>query len=148
MCLHMHALLCIRRVVIAPGRTDSSCEELVSKEGSVPPTAHVWSRSGLAKYTAAQSLISAADISKQHKNVGAVPPLLTSPPSWNRPGLASKSARAVSREQVQSSSGPMWNTHTRVCTTYTYKRLSGVPVWEAVGCGFSSSSTLTLPSEL
>lgn len=55
-------------------RTDSSCEELVSMGGSVPPTARVWSHSGLAKYTAAGSLILAADISKQHKNVGAALP--------------------------------------------------------------------------
>lgn len=53
-CLQMHVLLCVRRVVIAPVRADSSSEELVSTEGSVPPTARVWSRSGLAKYTAAR----------------------------------------------------------------------------------------------
>lgn len=111
-CLHMHVLLCIRRVVIAPVRTNSSCEELVSMEGSVLPAARVWSHSGLAKYTAAGSLISAADISKQHKNVGAVPPLLLSPPSWNRPGPVNKSARAASRNKC--SSGPTWK-HTRVC---------------------------------
>lgn len=112
-CLHMHVLLCIRRVVIAPVRTNSSCEELVSMEGSVPPTARVWSHSGLAKYTAAGSLISAADISKQHKNVGAIPSPLPSPPSCNRPGLTNKSAHAASREQVQ-----LWahvETHTHVC---------------------------------
>lgn len=116
-CPHMHVLLCMR-AVIAPVRADSSCEELVSIVGSVPPTGRVWSHSGLAKYTAAGSLISAADISKQHKNVGAVPlPLLTSPPLWNRPGLANKSARAASREQVQSSSGSTWK-HTLECAPY------------------------------
>lgn len=119
--LHMHVLLCIRRVVIAPVRTNSSCEELVSMEGSVPPIARVWSHSGLAKYTAAGSLISAADISKQHKNVGAVLPL-PSPPSWNRPSLVNKSARAASKEQVQNSSGPTWK-HTFVCA-YMYLQVA------------------------
>lgn len=79
-CFHMHVFLCTRRVVIVPVRTDSSCEELPARRGAFRPTAHVWSHSDLAEYTAAGSLISAADISKQQKNVGAVP-LLPSPPS-------------------------------------------------------------------
>lgn len=73
-CFHVHVSLCMGRAAIAPARINASCEELVSMEGSVPPAARVWSRSGLAKYTAAGSLVSAADNSKQHKNVGAAPP--------------------------------------------------------------------------
>lgn len=121
MCLHMHALLCIRRVVIAPGRTDSSCEELVSKEGSVPPTAHVWSRSGLAKYTAAQSLISAADISKQHKNVGAVPPSLLLP--LHGTGLAWPTSLHAQcpGNKCRVALGPC-GTHTLVCAPHILTR--------------------------
>lgn len=121
-CPHMNVLLCMR-AVIAPVRADSSCEELVSIVGSVPPTGRVWSHSGLAKYTAAGSLISAADISKQHKNVGAVPPSPYFSPfveqAW--PGQANKSARAASRERVQSSSGSTWK-HTLECAPHVLTR--------------------------
>lgn len=89
--------------MIVPVRTASSCEELPAWRGAFRPTARVWSHSDLAEYTAARSLISAADISKQHKNVGAVPPpYFSSFPSrgWNRPGLANRSAHEVSKEQV------------------------------------------------
>lgn len=144
--LHMHVLLCIRRVVIAPVRTNSNCEELVSMEGSVPPTAHVWSHSGLAKYTAARSLISAADISKQHKNVGAVPsPHSLSPfmqQAWPGQQVCTRSVQGAS-----AALGPCRNTHSCVHTC-TYKWLSGIHVREGVGCGFRSGSARMLPSEL
>lgn len=107
-CLHMHVLLYIRRVVIAPVRTNSSCEELVSMEGSVLPAARVWSHSGLAKYTAAGSLISAADISKQHKNVGAVPSSFFLP--LHGTGLAWLTSLHAQRPGTSAALGPRGNT--------------------------------------
>jgi len=143
----MHVLLCMR-AVIAPVRADSSCEELVSIMGSVPPTGHVWSHSGLAKYPAAGSLISAADISKQHKNVGAVSPSPYFSPfveqAWPGQQVCTGSIQGTSAEQL-------WvhvETHTRVCTICTHQRLSGVHVWEGVGFSFWSGSAVTPPSEL
>lgn len=131
-CPHMHVLLCMR-AVIAPVRADSSCEELVSIVGSVPPTGRVWSHSGLAKYTAAGSLISAADISKQHKNVGAVPPLSLLLPLCGT-GLAWPTSLHGQHpgNECRAALGPRGNTHSSVHHMY-----SPVAFWGAcVGrCG-------------